>query len=156
MEQFDKAEAMHLRAIAIKESLLGNEDYEVALSIGHLASLYNYDLGQFDKAEPLYLRSVLIGLKLFGPTYSGLEYDYRGLIRVYQETHNWTKFVEFSDRWREWKELRDKKEDSLRSGEAAALVEGKTRSVSAVVADLHRLGAFCDHEEGEQEQPTDT
>jgi hypothetical protein len=31
---------MHLKAIEIKERLLGPDDYEVALSIGHLASLY--------------------------------------------------------------------------------------------------------------------
>ncbi len=34
------------------------------------------------KAEELYLRSIRIGRKLFGPSYSGLEYDYRGLIQV--------------------------------------------------------------------------
>ncbi len=73
---------MHLRAIKIKEELLGRDDYEVALSIGHLASLYNYDLGESAKAETLYLRSVAIGEKLFGPAYSGLEYDYRGLVKV--------------------------------------------------------------------------
>ena len=73
MTLFDKAETMHLKAIEIKEFLLGKEDYEVALSIGHLASLYNYDLNEYDKAEVLYLRSVDIGVKLFGPSYSGLE-----------------------------------------------------------------------------------
>jgi|688.fasta_scaffold1943310_1 hypothetical protein len=34
------------------------------------------------KAEELYLRSIRIGRKLFGPSYSGLEYDYRGLVQV--------------------------------------------------------------------------
>ena len=60
---------MHLKAIQIKESLLGLEDYEVifqgwllwqdwqcipfqvALSVGHLASLYNYDMEQYDKVS---------------------------------------------------------------------------------------------------------
>ena len=70
------AEMMHLRAIRIKEDVLGMEDYEVALSVGHLASLYNYDLHQPREAETLYLRSIQISLSLFGPTYSGLEYDY--------------------------------------------------------------------------------
>ena len=55
---------------------------QVALSVGHLASLYNYDMEQYHKAEELYLRSIKIGRKLFGPSYSGLEYDYRGLIQV--------------------------------------------------------------------------
>lgn len=56
-----EAEEMHLRAIDIKERLLGPEDYEVALSVGHLASLYNYDMRLYDQAEQLYLRSIAIG-----------------------------------------------------------------------------------------------
>ena len=55
---------MHLKAIAIKERLLAPEDYEVALSVGHLASLYNYDMQKFDDAERLYNRSVTIGRSL--------------------------------------------------------------------------------------------
>jgi hypothetical protein len=51
---------MHLKAIAIKEQLLGVEDYEVGLSIGHLASLYNYHMKKYKKAEQLYLRSIAI------------------------------------------------------------------------------------------------
>ena len=52
---------MHLQAIVIKERLLGAEDYEVSLSVGHLASLYNYDMGKFDEAEALYIRSINLG-----------------------------------------------------------------------------------------------
>lgn len=56
-----EAEEMHIKAIQIKEQLLGHEDYEVALSVGHLASLYNYDMNQYEDAERLYLRSIAIG-----------------------------------------------------------------------------------------------
>lgn len=56
---------MHIKAIQIKEQLLGQEDYEVALSVGHLASLYNYDMNQYENAEKLYLRSIAIGRWLF-------------------------------------------------------------------------------------------
>lgn len=52
---------MHVKAISIKERLLGTEDYEVALSVGHLASLYNYDMSKYEEAEKLYLRSIAIG-----------------------------------------------------------------------------------------------
>lgn len=56
---------MHLKAIKIKEELLGPEDYEVGLSIGHLASLYNFHMGRFRDAEQLYYRSIAISkLKL--------------------------------------------------------------------------------------------
>merc|ERR1719219_2794704 len=84
MERFKEAEKMHLKAIQIKENLLGLNDYDVGLSIGHLASLYNYDLEEFDKAEALYLRSIDINLSLFGPNHSSLEYEYGGLIRLYE------------------------------------------------------------------------
>merc|ERR1712038_1499607 len=110
MERYSEAEQMHLKAIQIKENLLGRDDYEVALSIGHLASLYNYDMKNFEKAEELYLRSIAIGEKLFGPAYSGLEYDYRGLIRVYQETQNWDKFLQYRIKLSSWKDLRDRRE----------------------------------------------
>lgn len=49
---------MHLKAIAIKEKLLGERNYEVALSLGHLASLYTYDMAKYSEAEKLYRRSI--------------------------------------------------------------------------------------------------
>jgi hypothetical protein len=119
-----------------------------------LARLYNYDLGQFDKAESLYRRSWQIILKQFGPTSSNLKFVFEGLVRVYEETGNWNKHAEFSDRLREWEELLDKKEkeDSLasKSEDAALTAEAEPRSVIAIVADLRRLGAFSDREEDEQ------
>lgn len=48
---------MHLKAIEVKESVLGKDDPEVALSLGHLASLYTYQLKNYKEAEKLYLRS---------------------------------------------------------------------------------------------------
>ncbi|CAH2251237.1 Amyloid -binding 2 [Pelobates cultripes] len=51
MQKFKEAEEMHIKAIQIKEQLFGQEDYEVALSVGHLASLYNYDMNQYENAE---------------------------------------------------------------------------------------------------------
>merc|ERR1712223_292380 len=111
MERYSEAEQMHLKAIQIKESLLGRDDYEVALSIGHLASLYNYDLEEFNKAEELYLRSIEIALRLFGRAYSGLEYDYRGLIRVYEETGDWNNVYKYIYMLRDWKELKTAREN---------------------------------------------
>lgn len=51
------SEKMHLKAIEIKESILGKDNPEVALSLGHLASLYTYQLKKFKDAELLFLRS---------------------------------------------------------------------------------------------------
>ena len=55
-----EAEKMHLKAIQIKEKILGANDYEVGLSLGHLASLYNYHMHKYKQAERLYLRSISI------------------------------------------------------------------------------------------------
>ncbi|XP_050408973.1 amyloid protein-binding protein 2 [Patella vulgata] len=108
MQRFEEAEEMHLKAIDIKERLLGPEDYEVSLSVGHLASLYNYDMAKFDEAEKLYLRSIAIGKKLFGEGYSGLEYDYRGLLRLYSNLNNQEKTSHYSHILQEWNLIRDK------------------------------------------------
>ncbi|XP_006736174.1 amyloid protein-binding protein 2 [Leptonychotes weddellii] len=105
---FQEAEEMHIKAIQIKEQLLGQEDYEVALSVGHLASLYNYDMNQYENAEKLYLRSIAIGKKLFGEGYSGLEYDYRGLIKLYNSIGNYEKVFEYHNVLSNWNRLRDR------------------------------------------------
>lgn len=55
-----EAEELHKRAISIKSDLLGPCDYEVGLSIGHLASLYSYHMKKYREAERLYLRSIAI------------------------------------------------------------------------------------------------
>nr|VZI50678.1 unnamed protein product [Spirometra erinaceieuropaei] len=60
MEHNKAAEEMHLKAIMIKERLLGPNDFEVGLSVGHLASLYNYHMNRYHEAELLYLRSIKI------------------------------------------------------------------------------------------------
>lgn len=52
---------MQLKAIEIKESIVGPDDYEVSLSVGHLASLYTYDMELHKEAEPCFLRSIEIG-----------------------------------------------------------------------------------------------
>ncbi|GAB1296607.1 Amyloid protein-binding protein 2 [Apodemus speciosus] len=108
MRKFKEAEEMHIKAIQIKEQLLGQEDYEVALSVGHLASLYNYDMNQYENAEKLYLRSIAIGKKLFGEGYSGLEYDYRGLIKLYNSIGNYEKVFEYHNVLSNWNRLRDR------------------------------------------------
>ncbi|KFO32179.1 Amyloid protein-binding protein 2 [Fukomys damarensis] len=108
MRKFKEAEEMHIKAIQIKEQLLGQEDYEVALSVGHLASLYNYDMNQYENAEKLYLRSIAIGKKLFGEGYSGLEYDYRGLIKLYNSVGNYEKVFEYHNVLSNWNRLRDR------------------------------------------------
>ena len=133
MELYREAENMHLKAIDIKEKLLGRDDYEVALSIGHLASLYNYDLKDYQAAERLYLRSINTGIRLFGEAYSGLEYDYRGLIRVYGETGQYLKHTEYQTKLAEWKLLRDEVEMRERNQGKEVLNSKDRKSMSFIV-----------------------
>lgn len=48
---------MHLKAIKIKESILGINHPEVAICLNHLASLYTFQLNKLKEAEFLLLRS---------------------------------------------------------------------------------------------------
>lgn len=107
MRHYKDAELMHLKAIDIKEKLLGVEDYEVGLSVGHLASLYNYHMREYKKAEALYFRSISISLKLFSETYSGLEYDYRGLMHVYESLGDLDNMSAYMTTIERWKALRE-------------------------------------------------
>lgn len=47
------------------------------------------------------------GLKLFGKSYSGLEYDYRGLLNVYTKLDEYEKVLEYTYTFNNWRELRD-------------------------------------------------
>ena len=107
MAKYEDAEKMHQKAIQIKTDLLGAYDYEVGLSIGHLASLYNYHMAKFTEAEELYLKSIEISLRLFGETYSGLEYDYKGLIHIYEKLHDDLNLRKYSNILDEWRILRE-------------------------------------------------
>ncbi|KAH8420495.1 hypothetical protein KR009_010828, partial [Drosophila setifemur] len=130
MNRFEEAERMHQKAIKIKTDLLGAFDYEVGLSIGHLASLYNYQMKKYREAEKLYLRSIdisgfpyfiyiyilflmliymffcILGLRLFGHSYSGLEYDYLGLCHVYETLHDFEKYLRYAHTLENWQILR--------------------------------------------------
>uniref|UniRef100_A0A1B0B774 RING-CH-type domain-containing protein n=1 Tax=Glossina palpalis gambiensis TaxID=67801 RepID=A0A1B0B774_9MUSC len=123
----EEAERMHQKAIEIKTDLLGPYDYEVGLSIGHLASLYNYQMKKYREAEELYLRSIqiskfvevkyrtfqstavtftFIGLRVFGSSYSGLEYDYLGLCHVYETLREYEKYLMYAHILENWQILR--------------------------------------------------
>ncbi|XP_055841427.1 amyloid protein-binding protein 2 [Episyrphus balteatus] len=106
MSRFEEAEQMHQKAIKIKTELLGPYDNEVGLSIGHLASLYSYQMKKYREAEELYLRSIEISLRLFGKSYSGLEYDYLGLCHVYDTLREFEKYLKYASILENWQMLR--------------------------------------------------
>lgn len=49
----------------------------------------------------------LIGLRLFGESYSGLEYDYKGLCNVYEYLNDTEKYLEYSQVLEAWRIIRD-------------------------------------------------
>lgn len=51
---------------------------------------------------------VSLGKKLFGEGYSGLEYDYRGLIKLYNSIGNYEKVFEYHNILANWNRLRDR------------------------------------------------
>ncbi|XP_055586241.1 amyloid protein-binding protein 2 [Uranotaenia lowii] len=122
MGKFDEAEQMHKRAIEIKTLLLGPYDYEVGLSIGHLASLYNYHMQKHQEAEELYIKSIEISLRLFGESYSGLEYDYRGLIHFYEITGDRAQYDHYNNVLEDWRVLREENQ-AVRNNFPAELTE---------------------------------
>lgn len=69
-------------------------------------------MNRYRDAEKLYFRSIAISLKLFGQSYSGLEYDYRGLMHLYMKLDEQDKFYEYTNALAEWRELRDKHVES--------------------------------------------
>lgn len=46
------------------------------------------------------------GLRLFGRTYSGLEYDYLGLCHVYETLHEFEKYLRYAHILENWQQLR--------------------------------------------------
>lgn len=49
----------------------------------------------------------ILGIKLFGEGFSGLEYDYRGLLRVYTKLGLSDKVLKYRTIFHEWKIVRD-------------------------------------------------
>lgn len=64
------------------------------------------DLVEFALESPLIF--LFAGKKLFGEGYSGLEYDYRGLIKLYNSVGNFEKVFEYHNILANWNRLRDR------------------------------------------------
>lgn len=47
------------------------------------------------------------GLRLFGESYSGLEYDYKGLCNVYEFLNDTDKYLEYSQVLETWRMIRE-------------------------------------------------
>jgi hypothetical protein len=74
------------------------------------------------------------GLRLFGETYSGLEYDYRGLCHVYEEMGEVEKYFEYSTILDDWRLLRAENDEGRRN----LFVDVKEETSLDVVEDVTR------------------
>ena len=74
-----------------------------------------------------------IMLKLFGPGCSDLKYNYLGLINVYQKTKDWTNFLAYHDKLRDWKTLNVKREDEHGAEPTFLTAPGTSQSIAKIV-----------------------
>lgn len=107
MKKYDLSESFHLRSIEIKQAILGNFSYELAVSYSLLASLYNYEMNLFKRAHLYYSKSIDIFRTIFGESYSGLEFDYQGLLRIYKKQQNYRKVGKMYQVIKNWLSTRD-------------------------------------------------
>ncbi|XP_030584664.1 uncharacterized protein LOC115779914 [Archocentrus centrarchus] len=70
-----------------------------------LAAALGKTIEEVEKSKP-----AMVGFckKLFGEGYSGLEYDYRGLIKLYNSVGNYEKVFEYHNVLSNWNRLRDR------------------------------------------------
>ena len=105
MGKNSEAEQLLTRTLEVKEAMLGPDDNSVAKSHNSLAGLYKNNMGQYQKAEEHYLASIRILEKLFGLAYSQHQFNYNGLIGLYETTGNDAKMREYEEKKKEWENL---------------------------------------------------
>ncbi len=81
--QYEQAEPLYQRAIAIDEQVLGPEHSDLATHLNNLANLYS-DQGKYELAEPLYQRAIAIGEKVLGPEHPDLATWLNNLALLYK------------------------------------------------------------------------
>jgi len=87
---YDKAEPLYVRALAIREQVLGPMHPHVAQSLNNLAALYQAQ-GAYAKVEPLYVRALAISEKALGPTHPDVAPCLNNLAELYREQGTYDK-----------------------------------------------------------------
>ena len=86
--QFEEAESLYQRALAIDEKVYGQDHLEVATDLSSLANHYR-DQGRYEEAEPLYQRALAIREKTLGPEHPdtiSVREDYTALLEKMGQT----------------------------------------------------------------------
>ena len=87
---YAEAEASYLRALAIREKVLGATHTDVASTLNNLAALYETQ-GEFTKAEPLYQRALAIREKTLGPNHFDVSTVLNNLAVMYDAQGNYAE-----------------------------------------------------------------
>ena len=87
---YAKAEPLYLRALAIREKVLGPTHHDTANSLNNLAVLYDKQ-GAYAKAEPLFLRALAINEKVLGPTHHDTASNLNNLAVLYESQGAYAK-----------------------------------------------------------------
>ncbi|MBX7221846.1 MAG: tetratricopeptide repeat protein [Blastocatellia bacterium] len=88
---FAKAEAYHVRALALREKTLGPDNEDVAQSLNNLAMILYEKKGEFDRAESMFLRALAIWEKKYGPEHLEVARCLNNLAQFYRYTGNHQK-----------------------------------------------------------------
>jgi len=87
---YAKAEPLLVRALEIREKVLGPTHPDTATSVNNLAGLY-YSTGAYAKAEPLLVRALEIKEKVLGPTHPDTAASLNYLAVLYKSTGAYAK-----------------------------------------------------------------
>ena len=80
--QYKEAQPLYMRALDIREKVLGPDDPDTARSLNNLASVYEHQ-GHYKQAEPLYKRALNINEKALGPNHPDTATSLNNLAAIY-------------------------------------------------------------------------
>ncbi|MBZ5623881.1 MAG: tetratricopeptide repeat protein [Acidobacteriia bacterium] len=81
--QYEEAEPLYQRALAIWEKVVGPEHPNTAAGLNNLAMLY-YHQGRYSEAEPLWQRALVIAEKVLGPDHPNTASNVSNLAELYE------------------------------------------------------------------------
>lgn len=74
-------------------------------------AVFNLQTVQLIIVVSYFFFQTILGLKLFGESYSGLEYDYKGLCNVYTKLSEAEKLLEYTQVLETWRIIREENND---------------------------------------------
>lgn len=108
-------------------------------------SIWRYSIEMCLCVIPSCALYISIGKKLFGEGYSGLEYDYRGLIKLYNSVGNYEKVFEYHNILSNWNRLRDRQfavADALEDVNTSPQATDEVVQ-SFLLSNSHSVGRSC-------------